>query len=716
MVAGSLSPIDVSIVLNAHREAAFLPRVLDSLDEAARYARTFGITCELVVVEDRPDAATRAIFLRRDYSPYVSHEIIEVDNGSLGLSRNAGLAASHGRMVTVSDADDLISFNYIVENVNAVERSETKALFFPQYLLWFGAEAYIYELQSMDITTPQALASYHPFVSRFFTRRDWIADFSFVDLRLTRGFAYEDWHFNLQVVAAGFDMRAVPDTILFYRRNPGSLCKLADGMSNRQTAYAPFFDPATYLRLCAPWREAAQAEAPREVVEAHFIRERFIANPVCRELTKAAAHIDPAVNAAALPSIHAFANVETRRLWGVAYEDICRAIAGQTFDHILLVPSLDPAGGARHALHVLRALVEQDSKTRILVLAGEACDAHAWLERLPANALFLDVFASARDLTEYQRQVLTLRTIQACGRKARIHVKPCRYAVEFIRTFGNVLDENDLILYRCGDEYELFFGARVRNGYVFDFISDFGDRFCRIIADNDRLRHEDLRRLPHLEGLYVTLYDHAEAQGAGFDGAGAIRRRILWASPIDDGKDPEMLPRFAAELAKRAPDVAIDVYSRMAVGRSDLARRAGSPNVTYCGVSDVADALGARRHDVLVYSAACEGLPGVVLDAMAAGLVVVAQDIGGVGDALRPEAGLLLEAALSGEELARAFADAIARCYADPDCISRLRAGALNAIAARHGKAHFNAQVESLFRCGGGSLHHERAFGALLPS
>ena len=59
--------IDVSVVPTLHREGKYLARTLRSLSEAAAFARTQGITVELVAVQDRADHATRTIFEARTW-------------------------------------------------------------------------------------------------------------------------------------------------------------------------------------------------------------------------------------------------------------------------------------------------------------------------------------------------------------------------------------------------------------------------------------------------------------------------------------------------------------------------------------------------------------------------------------------------------------------------------------------------------------------------
>ena len=107
------SKYDVSIILNLHNEARYLKRTMLSLEEAVRYARQFDITFEIVVVLDNADAATASLAQAYDYSVFDASQVIRVRNGSLGLSRNDGIAASHGEFITTADGDDLLSFDFL---------------------------------------------------------------------------------------------------------------------------------------------------------------------------------------------------------------------------------------------------------------------------------------------------------------------------------------------------------------------------------------------------------------------------------------------------------------------------------------------------------------------------------------------------------------------------------------------------------------------------
>ena len=94
-----MKKIDVSIVLNMHREALYLRPTLLSLDACADEARKAGITVELIAVFDRPDQDTLDVFRQTPLKAFEQIKSTEIDVGSLGLARNAGIGLAEGEFV-----------------------------------------------------------------------------------------------------------------------------------------------------------------------------------------------------------------------------------------------------------------------------------------------------------------------------------------------------------------------------------------------------------------------------------------------------------------------------------------------------------------------------------------------------------------------------------------------------------------------------------------
>jgi glycosyltransferase involved in cell wall biosynthesis len=136
----------------------------------------------------------------------------------------------------------------------------------------------------------------------------------------------------------------------------------------------------------------------------------------------------------------------------------------------------------------------------------------------------------------------------------------------------------------------------------------------------------DLGALPPL-----TIDRHAARRVAGFDPA---RRLVAQVGRLTAQKDYPTFLRAAVRIAARHPDVDFLVVGsgELQVELERLAAALGlGTRVRFTGLRhDVPALLGGV--DVLTLTSRYEGLPNVVIEAMAAGAVVVATDVGGCRD------------------------------------------------------------------------------------
>lgn len=110
--SGSLAP-RFSLIIPAYNEAAFLPRLLDTVDLAR--ARTAGGpgAIEVVVADNASTDATSEIALRRGC------RVVRVEKRTIAAARNGGARASRGEVLAFVDADSRIH----PETFNAIERT-----------------------------------------------------------------------------------------------------------------------------------------------------------------------------------------------------------------------------------------------------------------------------------------------------------------------------------------------------------------------------------------------------------------------------------------------------------------------------------------------------------------------------------------------------------------------------------------------------------------
>jgi len=159
---------------------------------------------------------------------------------------------------------------------------------------------------------------------------------------------------------------------------------------------------------------------------------------------------------------------------------------------------------------------------------------------------------------------------------------------------------------------------------------------------------------------------------------------------LDPVKDQAGLLAAFKLLCESSPDVRGKL--RLAIAGEGSERSVLEAQITEFGLREQVCLLGNRddvpailaEFDIFVLSSIAEGMPGVLLEAMAAGLPVVATDVGGVSEIVSPGATGLMVPARNPSAMSQALSNYVSN----------------EALRARHGRAG-RRQVESGF-----SLEH----------
>lgn len=195
-------------------------------------------------------------------------------------------------------------------------------------------------------------------------------------------------------------------------------------------------------------------------------------------------------------------------------------------------------------------------------------------------------------------------------------------------------------------------------------------RVDRILAVSAETRSQLVSLFPGLEEK--TVVAHTGVREAFFEVQQSRRSgmlRSVLVGSLSNEKDPELAIRAVA----RAQDVRLRL-----VGSGPLQTRL-SALIDRLGLSDRVELAGAvddlcpvfADADVLLLTSRTEGLPGVVLEAAAAGVPTVGVDVGGVAEAVEHQStGILVE---RDEE---SLALALNRLSADPEGLRAMAAAA----------------------------------------
>jgi len=164
-------------------------------------------------------------------------------------------------------------------------------------------------------------------------------------------------------------------------------------------------------------------------------------------------------------------------------------------------------------------------------------------------------------------------------------------------------------------------------------------------------------------------------------------KRVLWAGRITPQKAPDLLPAIAAA----APEMRFEMHGAGTGAEVKAALRGAPANLTHHGAYAEFVALRPEAHDALLYTARWDGLPNVLLEAGAAGLPIVAAQVGGIGELITTETGWPVTA----PEDPAAYAAALRALLADPG-EAAARAARLRAhIAAHHSEAAHAAALRA---------------------
>ncbi|MGY6250760.1 glycosyltransferase [Bosea thiooxidans] len=693
-------PIDLTVILNAHNEDVYITRTLISIEEAAVFAANLGISLELVIVLDRPTPKICEITAKAQPQGFKRKQVIQVDNGSLGLSRNDGAAAATGEWLFLQDADDLISYNGLAGLFFSAQRHGPHSIHVCDTLVAFGLDPHIASYFDSDVITPIPFFNAHPFVSRICCHRSLIAQQPFVDLRLTRGYAYEDWFFNSEALAKGYTFHSAPETIFFYRQRANGLLRQANTISARQIPPSKLFEPAKFLRLAA--EGYARFKSDPNWRDRLVPQQTDVNNPVIFDLFLAANRIEPQINWMQFVNSPKYNNLSFSDVCvGVAYYELCQLIGVTEFDDVFLLPFLGAGGAERYLLDIINELNAAGATRNVLVFLGQSGHVSNWVSRLPPNVTVVDFQVLCPDLGEDARILLTLKAVEACASRARLHLKPSPYAHAFAHRYLHLLKDCTRIYYRFTDARTFVHGQQIGDPYGFEFVSTLIDEIDIVVADNQLVIDEDRRRLGIREELWHRLYARQVARLEAKQVAERVEQAapaIAWAGRLDHQKRPDLLPLIASRLYDRQPELTLHIYGKPVLNSFSSEALAAHPNVRLHGEFVRFEEVLAVKPMCFLFTSFFEGVPIVLLEAAASGLPIIAPDVGGVAEVVQNgESGTLLPSLADDDAMADAIADAIMDYANNPLLREQLAAKALERLVKRNGAQAYTSCVSEIF-------------------
>lgn len=699
-----MNKIDVSVVLNIHREELYLRSTLLSLSSCAVEAQKKQLRVELVAVFDRSDEATHAVFRSTSKDGFCNVSVLEIDAGSLGLARNAGIRAATGEFIWTSDGDDLVSRNSIIELVKvARSHPNPNVAVFLDYLAAFGDQYHVVRYVGSEWLTAADFAYQHPYVSRIFVRKALFESLRYLDLKLSAGFAYEDWDLNARLFASGFEFVIAPDTVLFYRQRRTSLLRKANELSAKLIPHSTLFDPKTYRTAMVSAREknadwAAFLAARRQLSVRNFARELMATERLVGYVAEAS-RLDPEVEPTRIENASSYCPVPSNpKHWGFQLERFYQLIGSGPFDDVLLLPWLKPGGAEKYIVEILYALRASNANRRLLVIAGQIANKHEWTCKLPRGTVFIDLINAFPLLDDAGRDSMLARALLAvAGKGSHLHLKASHFSDRMLDFYGDVLSLNfKIVYYRFNDGTYSWRNKRIKGPWGIGFLRRQLPNIDLLISDCHSIVSSDMARL----GTQLEKYHVIYAQCTPCNLAQLMRspkKRLLWGSRISAQKRPELLRAIATALRRKHPEAVIEVYGQVEENYQP-AVLFDVPGVIYRGSFDGFENLPIERFDAFLYTSAFDGLPNIVLESLGAGLPVIAPDVGGIREAvIDGETGFLVPDLEDEAVLIAGYVDAVRRLYEGWHHISRVSDSGRRLIMERHGRSDFRRRVAEVF-------------------
>lgn len=219
-----MESIEVSVILNLHREGLLSTGTIRSIEDAVENARANSVRSEVICVLDRCDEQTHEI-ANAAAARNEGWQVITVAEGDLGLSRNAGVLHATGRWVAFIDGDDLWGQEWLTRACFAAFNDPRTVVWHPEVNLYFGVRPHLFLHVDMEdpIFNLSALALTNLWTALCFVERTFLLQIPYRKTNLGLQVGYEDWDWAIQSIHAGAIHKTVPLTCHAIRTKPVSL-------------------------------------------------------------------------------------------------------------------------------------------------------------------------------------------------------------------------------------------------------------------------------------------------------------------------------------------------------------------------------------------------------------------------------------------------------------------------------------------------------------
>lgn len=354
-------------------------------------------------------------------------------------------------------------------------------------------------------------------------------------------------------------------------------------------------------------------------------------------------------------------------------------------DMIILVPWLIRGGADLGVLHHINAALA--AGYNVLVIATRNSES-TWKHRIPSEVQFLEFGKFAAKLSEEHQLTVLVRLLLQSSAKT-IHIINSHLGWLMLRHYGKPFVTENRKIYASAycDDYNRH---NVRWSYPCHFVADCYQYLSGIICDS-AWYPEDLKRQFGIAAQKIhTVYFPARLPDPPVYRSFS-ENRILWAGRLTRQKRPDLL----IETAKSLPHVTFCVYGYTYNKRDKKYEQELRKlnNVELHGPYDSFESLvKENRFTLFFYTSAWDGLPNVLLEAVAYGLPVVASAVCGVPEFISEDTGYPV---FETQEVS-AYTERISEALNNSEERHERWKNALDLLQSRHSQTHFLQSLQSI--------------------
>ena len=370
---------------------------------------------------------------------------------------------------------------------------------------------------------------------------------------------------------------------------------------------------------------------------------------------------------------------------GIAYAECLREVDINRTDLVILVPWLTRGGADLGVLHHIDAAIATGKN--VLVIATLEADS-IWKNRLPPEVQFLEFGKRSHKLGHEEKLAVLIRILLQSTAKS-IHIINSELGWQALKTYGKSLIDEQRKVYVSAycDDYD---HNNVRWSYPSFFMADCYRYLSGIICDS-AWYPKDLQRQFGIadDAIHTVHFPTKLPEAATYRSSPS--KNVLWAGRLTKQKRPDLL----IETAKILQNVSFKVHGYTYSKRDkhyvkDLKKL---PNVELHGHYDSFESLIVSSDiSLFFYTSAWDGLPNVLLEAVAHGLPVVASAVCGVPEFIHEETGYPVFDISNPE----AYASRILEALQNDDERQRKWLQAVKLLETRHSQQAFREEMQRI--------------------